>query len=87
VSYHFTLLGIISALAVIIPGVVILLLIRGVRIPGLRILTVLLASFGLLHGIYHILLIFGLRRIADPIDLATVLLLIAFGLYYRRRVG
>jgi disulfide bond formation protein DsbB len=80
-------LGIINALAVIIPGLFLLALIRGVKLPPLRILTVLLASFGILHGIYHVLLIFGASTIANPVDLGTVLLLVAFGVYYRFKVG
>ncbi|MBI2184917.1 MAG: hypothetical protein HYU39_08175 [Thaumarchaeota archaeon] len=80
-------LGLISALAVIIPGIILLVLIRGVNKPVLRNLTIMLASFAILHGIYHILLILGQSILANPVDLVSVILLVFFGLYYSARIG
>lgn len=87
VEYSLALLGIINALAVIIPGIVLLLFIRGVKVPTLRNLTLLLALFGLLHGLYHILLLAGMFTLANPVDLITVLLLVLLGIYYNLRAS
>lgn len=75
-------LGVISALAVIIPGFVLLLLIRGVKVSALRNLSTMLASFGILHGIYHLLFLAGNAVVANVIDLITVIILVIIGVYY-----
>ncbi|MBI4258609.1 MAG: hypothetical protein HY619_06605 [Thaumarchaeota archaeon] len=80
-------LGIISALAVIVPGIILLFLIRGVNQAVLKNLTIMLAAFGITHGLYHLLLLFRLPSIADPIDLVSVILLVLFGIYYTVKVG
>lgn len=51
----------------------------------LRILTVLLSIFVLIHALYHILEVFDYEDIADTIILPlSILLLIVFGLVYLR---
>jgi len=86
-DYTSTLLGIVSALAVIIPGLLLLLLVRGVKMPTLRNLTVLLASFALLHGLYHVLLLVNMPGLANPVDFLTVLLLVVLGIYYNMKAS
>ena len=52
---------------------------------SLRILTVLLSIFVLIHALYHILEVFEYEDIADTIILPlSILLLIVFGLVYLR---
>jgi hypothetical protein len=55
----FDILGLADALAVIIPGVVLLSLIRGVEVRTLRNLTLILSGFAILHGFYHISYLVG----------------------------
>lgn len=82
-----SLLGIVSALSVLVPGFVLLTLIREVKAPTLRNLSIILASFAILHGLYHILLLYMLAGIASFVDLATVIILIFLGVYYGQRVA
>jgi hypothetical protein len=80
------ILGIIDALAVIIPGVLLLALIRGVKVSTLRNLTLILSGFAILHGFYHISYLVGWYSIAPFIDLASAVVLVCLGLYYTNRV-
>ena len=83
----YVLLTWISALAVIIPGLALLSLVRGVKIASLRNVTVILASFGILHGFYHLsYLIPPVGNYASVIDLASILLLVYLGVYYGQKV-
>jgi hypothetical protein len=82
----YTLMTWISAMAVIIPGLVILSLIRGLKVESLRNLTIILASFGILHGFYHLSYLVNLGTIAPYIDLASALILVMLGMYYSNRV-
>ncbi len=66
---QFTILGIVSALAVLVPGIIVLFLIRGVKVPFFRNLTIMLGLFGILHGIFHILFLVNLTSITLPVDL------------------
>ena len=86
-DYTLTVLGVVNALAVIIPGLLLFLLSRGVKVPTLRNLTVLLASFGLLHGLYHVLILVNMPVLANPVDFLTVLLLVVLGIYYNRKAS
>lgn len=80
------ILSLVSAAAVIIPGALLLLLLRGVTVPALRNLTIILSSFAILHGFYHLSYFIGLASVATYIDLATALILVVFGLYYSNRI-
>ena len=86
-DYTLSVLSMISALAVIIPGLFLLLMVRGVKMHRLRNLTVLLASFGLLHGLYHVLMFLNMSVLANPVDLLTVVLLVVLGIYYNRKAS
>ena len=76
----------ISALAVIIPGFILLSLIRGVKVASLRNLTIILASFGILHGFYHLSYLVGWGDFAPFIDLGSALILVMLGMYYTNRI-
>jgi hypothetical protein len=82
----FTILGWVSALSVIIPGVALLSLLRGVRLAATRNLTILLASFGILHGLYHVSVLAGYDDLGYYLDFATALMLVVMGLYYSQKV-
>lgn len=83
----FTILDLTSALSVLIPGAVLLTLLRGVSVPSLRNMTILLASFSILHGFYHLsYLIDDFYEYAPYMDLATALILLGLGLYYSQRI-
>jgi hypothetical protein len=82
----FTILDLISAFAVIIPGVVLLTLIRGVKVASLRNMTFMLAAFGILHGFYHLSYLTPYYDYAPYLDLATALILVMLGMYYSNRV-
>ncbi|MGI0092461.1 MAG: hypothetical protein ACREBS_12210 [Nitrososphaerales archaeon] len=82
----YTVLALTSALAVIIPGVVLLTLLRGLKVPKLRNLTIILASFAILHGCYHLSYLVGLASIAPYIDLVTALILVLLGMYYSDKI-
>jgi hypothetical protein len=82
----FDVLGLVDALAVIIPGLVLLLLIKGVKVPTLRNLTLILSGFAILHGFYHISYLVGWDSVAVYIDLATAFILVYLGIYYTNKV-
>jgi hypothetical protein len=82
----FTILDLVSAFAVIIPGVVLLTFIRGIKVVSLRNMTILLAAFSILHGIYHLSYLTNYYDYAPFLDLATALILVALGMYYTNRV-
>jgi len=82
----YTALGLISAFSVIIPGIVLLTLVRGVKIASLRNITLLLSAFGILHGLYHLSYIANFAEYANYLDLATALILVILGMYYTDRV-
>ena len=78
----FTILDLTSAFSVIIPGVVLLSLIKGVKIASLRNITIMLSAFAILHGFYHLSYLINLFAYAPYIDLATALILVLLGMYY-----
>jgi hypothetical protein len=82
----FTALDLISAFSVIIPGVVLLSLIRGIKVASLRNMTILLSAFSILHGFYHLSYLTTYYDYAPFLDLATALILVALGMYYTNRI-
>ena len=84
---YFTILAVVSALSVMIPGFVILTRFGSVKVPRLRNLTILIALFGIVHGFYHLSLLAGYPVSANIVDFLTVLILILIGVYYNTRVS
>jgi hypothetical protein len=71
-----------------IPGPFVIYLAYRVKIPAIRNLSILLVSFSVVHGFYHLSFLAELPGVVGNIlDLVSVVLLISFGLYYRGRVG
>lgn len=81
------ILGVVSVVSVMLPGVVLPIGFRRLKPGPLRNLTILLSAFGLVHGVYHILLLLGMFSDAVVVDFVTVLLLVALGWYYMEKVG
>ena len=84
---YITTMGVINALSLIIPGIILLLLIRGTKVRPLRNITIILSLFAVFHGAYHVLLMIGQFATAEPVDALTVLLLVSLGIYYNKRLG
>ncbi len=83
----FTVLGVISAFSVLIPGIVLFARFGRVKVTPFKTLTVLISLFAVLHGIYHLLQLAGNPALGNIFDLLTVLILIAIGAYYNARVS
>lgn len=86
-TFHLTLLGIISAVAVLIPSLILLRYVAGIKIRVLRNLTMMISAFGILHGAYHLLLLENLSIIGNPLDLITAIFVMLIGLYYAVKVA
>ena len=83
----FTILGLISAFSVLIPGIVLFARFGSVKITPFKTLTILISLFAIVHGIYHLLQLTGNPGLGNILDLLTVLILIAIGAYYNARVS
>jgi hypothetical protein len=83
------ILSIVSALSMLVPAILLSLMLRSMKIPPLRTATILLISFAAIHGVYHLVLFGGVpgQILGNILDLISVLLLIALGIYYGRRLA
>jgi hypothetical protein len=81
-----TVLGLVSGLSVVIPGVFLLTRFGRIRLPPLRNLTMILGSFAILHGLYHFSALAGLTDLAFILDFLSSVLLVVLGVYYSQRV-
>lgn len=79
-------LGIISAVAVIVPGVVLLTLLKGLKVKSLRDLTIFLSFFAILHGFYHVSALLNQFDLAEYINLASAVMLIGIAMYYSEAI-
>ncbi len=67
-------------------GVVPILIAIKVKIPSLRIVSLLLGLFAITHGLYHLSEALGFDILSDVIfEPSSVVFLLAFGLYYSRK--
>ena len=69
-----------------IPGIVLLAWYGRIKLAPLRNLTVFLASFGILHGLYHLSLLAGMAQLASVLDFLTSVILVVIAVYYSQRV-
>lgn len=81
-----TILGLVSGLSVIIPGVVLLVGFRKIKVAPLRNMTLILASFAILHGLYHFSALEGLTSVSFLLDFLTSVILVVLAAYYSERV-
>jgi hypothetical protein len=81
-----TVLGVVSGLSVTIPGIVLLFRFGKIKLPSLRNLTAILASFAILHGLYHFSLLAGLTDVGFVLDFLTSVILVVLAVYYTQRV-
>ncbi len=67
-------------------GLVPILIAFKVRIPSLRIVSLLLGLFAITHGLYHLSEAFGFDLLSDVIfEPSSVVFLLGFGLYYSKK--
>ncbi len=67
-------------------GMVPILIAFKVKIPSLRIMSLLLGLFAITHGFYHLSETFGIDLLSDVIlEPLSVVFLLAFGLYYSKK--
>ncbi len=81
-----TILGLTSALSVIIPGIILLARFGRIKLASLRNLTVILASFAILHGFYHFSTVAGLTGVGFVLDFISSVLLVVVAVYYSQKV-
>ena len=81
-----TVLGLVSGLSVVIPGVFLLSRFGRIKLPPLRNLTAILGSFAILHGLYHFSALAGLTDVAFVLDFVSSVILVVMGVYYSQRV-
>ncbi len=81
-----TVLGLVSGLSVIIPGILLLSRFGKIKLAPIRNLTAILASFGVLHGLYHFSALAGLSDLAFVLDFLTSVILVVMAIYYSQRV-
>ncbi len=67
-------------------GIIPILIAVRVKIPSLRIISLLLGLFAITHGLYHLAEAFGVDLLSDVIlEPVSVVFLLAFGLYYSKK--
>jgi hypothetical protein len=81
-----TVLGLVSGLSVVIPGVFLLSRFGKIKLAPLRNLTAILGSFAILHGLYHFSALAGLTDAAFVLDFLSSVLLVVLGVYYSQRI-
>jgi hypothetical protein len=81
-----TVLGLVSGLSVVIPGVFLLSRFGKIKLAPLRNLTAILGSFAVLHGFYHFSALAGLTDMAFVLDFLSSVILVVMGVYYSQRV-
>lgn len=81
-----TVLGVVSGLSVTIPGILILTRFGRIKVAPLRNLTIILASFSILHGMYHFSLLAGMPQLGSVLDFLATMILVLLALYYTQRV-
>jgi len=81
-----TILGLVSGLSVVIPGVFLLSRFAKIKLAPLRNLTAILGSFAILHGLYHFSALAGMTDVAFVLDFLSSVILVVMGVYYSQRV-
>jgi hypothetical protein len=81
-----TILGVVSGLSVIIPGILLLSRFGKIKLTPLRNLTIIIASFAIFHGLYHFSLVAGLIDVGFVLDFLTSVILVVMAVYYTQRV-
>ena len=80
------LLNILTWVAFFGVGIVPLIISLRVKVRTLRILSLLLGSFAIIHGLYHLSLAYSMYFFSEVIlDPLSVAFLVAFGIYYSKK--
>jgi hypothetical protein len=83
---YFVLTGILIFISLAAAGLVPLLMFFRVKIWSIRILSLLLGLFAVIHGLYHLASGFGNAFFGDIVfEPVSVSILVAFGLYYSKK--
>ncbi len=79
-------LNFLAFVALSLAGIVPVLIAVRVKIPSLRILSLLLGLFAITHGLYHLAEAYGVDFLSDVIlEPTSIVFLLAFGLYYSKK--
>jgi len=79
-------LNLLAFVALLLVGFVPILISIRVKIPSIRITSLLLGLFALSHGLYHLAEAFGIGFLSDVIlEPTSVVFLLSFGLYYSKK--
>lgn len=70
-----------------VPGAVLLAWCGRIKLAPLRNLTAILASFGILHGLYHFSQLARMTDVAFVLDFLTSVILVVMAVYYTQRVA
>jgi hypothetical protein len=82
----YVLIGILIFISLAAAGLVPLLMFLKVRIRTIRILSLLLGLFAVIHGLYHLSVGLGNDFFGDIVfEPVSVSILVAFGLYYSKK--
>jgi hypothetical protein len=80
------LLNILAWIALFGVGIVPLIISFRVKVRSLRILSLLLGLFAIIHGLYHLSEVFSMDFFSDVIlEPISVAFLLAFGIYYSKK--
>jgi hypothetical protein len=83
---YFVLAGILIFVSLAAAGLIPLLMFFKVKIWSIRILSLLLGSFAVIHGLYHLASGFGNEFLGDVVfEPVSISILVAFGLYYSKK--
>ena len=67
-------------------GLVPILIALKVKIPSLRMMSLLLGLFAITHGLYHLAEAFGIDFLSDVVlEPTSIVFLLAFGFYYSKK--
>ncbi len=84
-SWDWTL-NVLAFAALFLVGIIPILIAIRVRIPSLKIMSLLLGLFAMTHGLYHLTQAYGIELLSDVIlEPVSVGFLVAFGIYYSRK--
>jgi len=72
--------------ALCLVGLVPILISLRVKVPAIKIMSLLLGLFALTHGLYHLAEAFGVDFLSDVVlEPTSIVFLLAFGLYYSKK--
>jgi len=81
-----SILNVLTFAALFSVGIVPIYLVLKIKVRPLRLLSLFLGLFAIIHGLYHLADAYGQSFLADVVlEPASVAFLLAFGLYYSKK--